>query len=126
MVAEARIRPKIGRSNALAGQQSSCLLHSHLGHESRGGELGARGKRTTVTAGEIWVRELSGGRKAVGFFNRGTSDATMSIALSAVGILGTPLIRDPWRRTDVTGVTTDLSASVPGGAGRARAEGTAE
>jgi hypothetical protein len=38
--------------------------------------LGARGVRKAVTGGEMWVRELSGGRKAVAFFNRGNTDAT--------------------------------------------------
>ncbi len=78
--------------------------------------LGARGKRMTAGANEIWVRDLSGGRKAVAFFNRGTQDATMSATFATIGVTGTPVVRDLWRRADVTGMTTGLSASVPGGA----------
>ena len=78
--------------------------------------LGARGKRMAAGANEIWVRDLSGGRKAVAFFNRGTQDATMSATFSTIGVTGTPVVRDLWRRADVTGMTTGLSASVPGGA----------
>ncbi len=78
--------------------------------------LGARGKRMASGGNEIWVRDLSGGRKAVAFFNRGTQDATMSATFAQIGVTGTPIVRDLWRRADVTGVTTGLSASVPGGA----------
>jgi len=76
--------------------------------------LGARGKRTASGNNEIWTRDLSGGRKAVAFINRGTQDATMSATFSTLGVTGTPAIRDLWRRADVTGMTTSLSASVPG------------
>jgi hypothetical protein len=78
--------------------------------------LGARGKRTASGANEIWTRDLSGGRKAVAFINRGTSDATMSATFASLGVTGTPAVRDLWHRADVTGMTTSLSASVPGGA----------
>jgi hypothetical protein len=76
--------------------------------------LGARGKRTASGINEIWARDLSGGRKAVAFINRGTQDATMSATFSTLGVTGTPAIRDLWRRADVTGMTTSLSVSVPG------------
>jgi alpha-galactosidase len=78
--------------------------------------LGARGKRTAVTAGEMWVRELSGGRKAVGFFNRGAQDAMMSASFADLGVTGTPVIRDLWRRADVPAAGNGLAVSVPGGA----------
>ncbi|WP_437951131.1 putative Ig domain-containing protein [Sorangium sp. So ce296] len=78
--------------------------------------LGARGHRTAVNGGEIWVRDLSGDRKAVAFFNHGDQDMTMSVQLSELGVTGTPVIRDLWRRADVSGVSDALSASVPAGA----------
>src|SRR4029079_14864306 len=76
--------------------------------------LGARGKRTASGNNEIWTRDLSGGRKAVAFINRGTQDATMSATFSTLDVTGTPAIRDLWRRADVAGMTTSLSASVRG------------
>ncbi|WP_437793497.1 putative Ig domain-containing protein [Sorangium sp. So ce693] len=78
--------------------------------------LGARGRRTTVDGGEIWVRDLSGDRKAVAFFNHGDQDMTMSVSLSQLGVTGTPVIRDLWRRADVSGMSDALSADVPAGA----------
>lgn len=76
--------------------------------------LGARAKRTASGSNEFWVRDLSGGRKAVAFINRGTQDAMMSATFSQLGVTGTPAIRDLWRRADVTGMTTSLSVTVPG------------
>jgi alpha-galactosidase len=77
--------------------------------------LGARGKRTASGSNEFWVRDLSGGRKAVAFFNRGAQDAMMSATFAQIGVTGTPTIRDLWHRADVTGMTTGISVSVPGG-----------
>ncbi len=76
--------------------------------------LGARGRRTSITGGDLWVRELSGGRKAVAQFNRGAQDAKLSASFAQIGVTGTPGVRDLWRRMDVTGVTTGLSVDVPG------------
>lgn len=78
--------------------------------------LGARGVRKAVTGGETWVRELSGGRKAVAFFNRGTTDATMSATFAELGVTGKQTVRDLWRRADVAAANDSVSASVPGGA----------
>jgi hypothetical protein len=78
--------------------------------------LGARGQRTAVQGGEIWVRDLSGERKAVAFFNRGNGDAMMSLPLSELAVAAPVVIRDLWRRADVSDVTDTLSATVPGGA----------
>jgi len=63
----------------------------------------------------MWARDLSGGRKAVALFNRGTQDATVSATFSALGITGTPNVRGVWHRADVTGMTTGLSVNVPYG-----------
>jgi alpha-galactosidase len=78
--------------------------------------LGAHGRRTALGSNEMWVRELSGGRKAVAFFNRGSQDTTLSATLSELGISETPTIRDAWQRSEVTARDGTLSADVPGGA----------
>jgi MYXO-CTERM domain-containing protein len=62
---------------------------------------------------EVWARDLSGGRKALALFNRGTEDAMMSVDFSQLGITETPTVRDLWNRRDVTGMTTGISANVP-------------
>jgi len=78
--------------------------------------LGAHAKRIAQQGTtEVWARDLSGGRKAVALFNRGTADATVSATFSQLGVSGTPRVRDVWQRADVSGMTTGLSANVPYG-----------
>lgn len=86
--------------------------------------LGSRGHRTSLNGGEMWVRDLSDGRKVVGFFNRGSQSAMLSASFSDLGVTGTPAVRDLWQRADVTGMMDGLSVSVPGGAAVLYALGT--
>ena len=64
---------------------------------------------------QVWSRDLTGGRKAVAFFNLGTGTTTVSVTFSQLGVTGTPAVRDVWQRADVTGMTAGLSASVIAG-----------
>jgi len=76
--------------------------------------LGARGTQiTTAGSTEVWAKDLSGGRKAVALFNRGTQDATVSVTFAQLGMTGTPPVRDLWHRADMTGTTTGISVNVP-------------
>jgi alpha-galactosidase len=76
--------------------------------------LGTHAKRIVQQGTtEVWARDLSGGRKAVALFNRGTQDATVAISYTQLGVSGTPAVRDAWNRADVTGMTTGLSVNVP-------------
>jgi alpha-galactosidase len=75
---------------------------------------GTHGKRIIQQGStEVWTRDLSGGRKAVVLFNRGSQDATVSATFSQLGMTGTPAVRDLWNRADVAGMTTSLSVTVP-------------
>lgn len=75
---------------------------------------GTHGKRILQQGStEVWIRELTGGRRAVALFNRGTEDATVSATFAQIGVAGTPTIRDLWHRADVSGMTTALSVNVP-------------
>jgi alpha-galactosidase len=81
--------------------------------------LGTHAKRILQQGStEVWARDLSGGRKAVALFNRGTQDATVTASFAQLGVSGTPAVRDLWNRADVTGMATGLSASVPYGAAK--------
>ena len=64
---------------------------------------------------QVWSRGLTGGRKAVALFNRGTATATVSVTFSQLGITGAPAVRDVWQRMDIAGMTTGVSASIPAG-----------
>ncbi|MES1210658.1 MAG: hypothetical protein ABUS79_32375, partial [Pseudomonadota bacterium] len=79
-------------------------------------QLGNHAKRIAQQGStEVWARDLSGGRKAVALFNRGTQDATVSVTFTQLGVTGTQVVRDLWRRADLSGVTTGLSVNVPYG-----------
>jgi hypothetical protein len=79
--------------------------------------LGTHAKRIAQQGTtEVWARDLSGGRKAVALFNRGTADATVSATFSQLGVSGTPAVRDLWNRANVSGMTTGISVNVPYGA----------
>jgi MYXO-CTERM domain-containing protein len=76
--------------------------------------LGARGKRVVQQGTtEVWAKDMSGGRKAVALFNRGTQDATVSVTFAQLGVTGTPPVRDLWHRQDATGMTSGISVNVP-------------
>ena len=80
------------------------------------GPLGTHAKRIAQQGStEVWARDLIGGRKAVALFNRGTQDATVSATFAQLGVTGTQVVRDLWRRADVTGMTTGISVNVPYG-----------
>jgi alpha-galactosidase len=76
--------------------------------------LGARAKRLRQEgATEVWTRALSRGAVAVALINRAAQDAPMAISFTALGVSGTNVLRDVWRREEVKGATTELSATVP-------------
>ena len=76
--------------------------------------LGSRGRRIAQQGStEVWARDLSGGRKAVALFNRGSQDATMSVTFSELGVSGSQTVRDLWRKEDLAEVTSEISVSVP-------------
>ncbi len=53
---------------------------------------------------EIWARQLSGGKEAVGFFNRGPKLAKLNVSLATLGIKATSLAINVWddSKTKVT------------------------
>ena len=77
---------------------------------------GAHARRISSSgSSQVWTRDLSGGRKAVALFNRGTAAATVSATFAQLGVTGTPAVRDVWQRQDVGGMTAGLSAMVAAG-----------
>ncbi len=59
---------------------------------------------------DVWTKPLSGGRVAVGLFNRSWSVRDVSVDLAEVGFPMSAHVRDVWKRKDLgmrTGVLTD-------------------
>lgn len=61
---------------------------------------------------EIWTRPLSGGAHAVGVFNRGTSEASVTINCSDLDLCGAYQARDVWAGT-TTSFGATYTASIP-------------
>ena len=47
---------------------------------------------------EIWMKDLDGGAKAMGIFNRGESEQKVMVRWADVGLKGQWQIRDLWRQ----------------------------
>jgi alpha-galactosidase len=79
--------------------------------------LGQRGKRISLSSGsqEVWAKDLSGGRKAVGLFNHATADQMVSVSWAQLGLSSTPAVRDVWQHSSVPASGTGLSMTVPYG-----------
>jgi alpha-galactosidase len=75
---------------------------------------GNKGKRiSNANNQQIWTKDLSGGRKAVAFFNRGGADVAMSATLTQLGVTAPVTARDLWQRKDLAAPTTSINVTVP-------------
>lgn len=77
---------------------------------------GKQGKRMWQSGEqEIWVRELAGGARAVGIFNRGTEPKEVTVRWADIGFSGQEVksARDLWTHQDIK-VQGDHTLTVPG------------
>ncbi len=77
-------------------------------------KLGKQGHRVAQQDGlEVWMKPLSGGELAVGLFNRGPEEATVTAKWSDLGLSGAYRVRDLWAHAN-RGVHRDhYTATVP-------------
>ncbi|MGA2174375.1 MAG: NPCBM/NEW2 domain-containing protein [Verrucomicrobiota bacterium] len=62
---------------------------------------------------EIWAKDLEDGSKAVGLFNRGDEETTVTAKWSDLGLTGKQAVRDLWRQQDLGASDGPFQASVP-------------
>ena len=62
---------------------------------------------------EVWAKDLEDGSKAVGLFNRGEDEATITAKWSELGLGGRRLVRDLWRQKDLGNFTDEFQVAVP-------------
>ena len=62
---------------------------------------------------EIWARDLEDGSRAVGLFNRGPEEASVTAKWSDLGVNGKQIVRDLWRQKDLGKFDGEFHASVP-------------
>jgi alpha-galactosidase len=80
--------------------------------------LGARARRVVSQNNQqVWVKDLSNNRKAVGLFNRAAADQQVRATAAQIGVSGRQRVRDLWHRTDAPTSDQGLDVLVPGQAG---------
>lgn len=76
--------------------------------------LGKPGHRVWKSEGlEVWERDMEDGTRAVGLFNRGTNESTVTARWSDLGLEGKWIVRDLWRQKDLGLFGQAFSAQVP-------------
>lgn len=76
--------------------------------------LGKPGRRVARDEdAEVWVRDLEDGSKAVGLFNRGEMEATVTARWADLGVTGKQAVRDLWRQRDLGVMTEQFQVKVP-------------
>ncbi len=62
---------------------------------------------------EIWAKDMEGGSKAVGLFNRGEAETSVTVTWSELGITSQHPVRDLWRQKDLGTFDTEFKILVP-------------
>jgi alpha-galactosidase len=62
---------------------------------------------------EIWAKDMEGGSKAVGLFNRNNTETNVVAKWSDLGLTGEQTVRDLWRQQDVGKFTGEFHTLVP-------------
>ena len=75
--------------------------------------LGKQARRVTQAGNlEVWAKPLEDGSMAVGLFNRGESEKSVTANWSDLGVSGKLTVRDLWRQKDLGEFEHQFSASV--------------
>ncbi len=76
--------------------------------------LGRPGHRVAIDGDlEVWAKDMEDGTKAVGLFNRGECDSTVSVEWVDLQIQGPRIVRDLWRQKDLGRFQGEFKANVP-------------
>ena len=62
---------------------------------------------------EVWIKDLSDGSKAVGFFNRGEQSAQVTLSLQDLGLNTPCTARDLWAKKNLESLKNDSSCTLP-------------
>ena len=63
---------------------------------------------------EVWAKDMEDGSKAVGLFNRGDSETTITANWTDLGLKGKQKVRDLWRQKDLGLFDGMFESTVPG------------
>ncbi|MHB8521727.1 MAG: NPCBM/NEW2 domain-containing protein [Limisphaerales bacterium] len=75
--------------------------------------LGKSGRRAAKNDDlEVWVKVMEDGSKAVGLFNRGEMEATVTARWADLGVNGKQIVRDLWRQQNLGEFDGEFKATV--------------
>ncbi len=63
--------------------------------------------------GEVWVKKMEDGSKAVGLFNRSIKEISIDIEWKHLGVYGKQRVRDLWRQKDLGTFEKNFGAKIP-------------
>lgn len=76
--------------------------------------LGKPGRRITAEDDlEVWAKPMEDGSQAVGLFNRGEMESTVTARWADLGLKGAQVVRDLWRQQDLGTFQNEFHATVP-------------
>ncbi len=76
--------------------------------------LGKPGRRVSQQEdAEVWAKDMEDGSKAVGLFNRGEMETTVTARWADLGLRGGQMVRDLWRQKDLGVSDGQFQAVVP-------------
>ncbi len=75
--------------------------------------LGVQAREVAVAGGEALVKRLEDGSVAIGLFNPGEKQSTVSVMWPAAGVTGQQRVRDLWRQRELGVFDGAFSAEVP-------------
>jgi alpha-galactosidase len=62
---------------------------------------------------EVWAKDMEDGSKAVGLFNRGEDESTVTARWADLGLRGKQMVRDLWRQKDMATFDSEFTSAVP-------------
>lgn len=74
--------------------------------------LGKQAHPIAVAGGEVLIKEMEDGTKAIGLFNPGDQETTVRVRWSELGVQGKQRVRDLWRQKDLGVFEGEFSATV--------------
>jgi alpha-galactosidase len=76
--------------------------------------LGLGARRVSQQNGlEVWAKDLKNGSKAIGLFNRRSTEATVTLNWSESGLNGKQVLRDLWQHKNLGSFSSAYSSLVP-------------
>ncbi len=90
-----------GKEAVKVAEQGETITIANPRGRRRAGGGGGGGRGLQYVPGQVWAKELADGSQAVGLFNLGNQEMTVTADFSALKLSGKQVVRDLWRQKDL-------------------------